>query len=80
VAFRSLSRPSSPLSAKASTKCPYALDSHSVDNQFRSQIAEVRNQEKFLFPDAYFLTPEMYQYLFISNRFSAFNYQNVSDN
>ena len=33
VAYRSLSRPSSPLSAKASTKCPYALDSHSVDNQ-----------------------------------------------
>ena len=33
AAYRSLSRPSSPLSAKASTKCPYALDSHSVDNQ-----------------------------------------------
>ena len=33
VAYRSLSRPSSPLSAKASTKCPYALDSHSVDYQ-----------------------------------------------
>ena len=34
VAYRSLSRPSSPLSAKASTKCPYALDSHSVDYQY----------------------------------------------
>ena len=39
VAYRSLSRPSSPLSAKASTKCPYALDSHSVDYQlFRSSL------------------------------------------
>jgi hypothetical protein len=26
AAFRSVPRPSSPLSAKASTKCPYALD------------------------------------------------------
>ena len=38
MAYRSLSRPSSPLSAKASTKCPYALDSHSVDHQ-RSEAA-----------------------------------------
>lgn len=45
VAFRSLSRPSSPLSAKASTKCPYALDSHSVDYHFRNQGTGNRNQE-----------------------------------
>ena len=30
TAYRSLSRPSSPLSAKASTKCSYALDLHSA--------------------------------------------------
>jgi hypothetical protein len=45
MAYRSLSRPSSPLSAKASTKCPYTLDSHSVDNQFRFQKTGIRNQD-----------------------------------
>jgi len=44
VAYRSLSRPSSPLSAKASTKCPYALDSHSVD--YQCSIPSVQFLEK----------------------------------
>ena len=43
MAYRSLSRPSSPLSAKASTKCPYALDSHSVDNHATRSVAVIGN-------------------------------------
>lgn len=53
MAYRSLSRPSSPLSAKASTKCPYALDSHSVDNQevlctsFQCSVCSVQCPDNF---------------------------------
>lgn len=37
IAFRSVPRPSSPLSAKASTRCPFALDYNSVHSQDKTR-------------------------------------------
>ena len=57
MAFRSVPRPSSPLGAKASTRCPFLLHTHA--RTFRIQRSEFRDQNSLLHPlnDGHFKPP-----------------------